>query len=107
MQTKHRPLRSAQHYQGDSTASEVLLIPHALVGGEEHVKTRAFRLSQQIAVGERVPSQVFRPGDAVAGKQARNAARRYTVKENEHPQENLRDRQAQDQDCGRQIPVPH
>jgi len=106
VQSNNRPLRSAQHHKSNSAASEILLVAHAFVSGKKHVETRAFRLDQQVAIGQRIPSSVFGLCDSVAGKEPGNAARRYMVKENEHPQGNLRQEQGPDQGCGRQIQVP-
>ena len=80
----NRPLGCAQHHKGYSATCKVLLKAHVLVCGKQHIETRLFRFSQQVAVGERVPPSVFRLGDGVTLKKRGNAARRDVVKENEH-----------------------
>ena len=73
---------------------------------KKHVETRVLRFGQQFAVGERVPPSVFGLCDGVTRKEPGNAARRYVVVENEHPQANLQRGWGPDQGCGRQIQVP-
>jgi len=89
VQSNNRPLRSAQHHNGYFAACKVLLIAHVFIGGKKHVETGPVRFGQQVAVGERIPSSILGLCDGVAGKKPGNAARRYMVKENEHPQGTL------------------
>jgi len=106
IQPHYWPLRSAQHYNRYFAATEVLLIAHVLIGRKKHVEIRVLRFGQQFAVGERVPSSVFGLCDGVTRKEPGNAARRYVVKQNEHPQRNLQREWGPDQGSGRQIQVP-
>src|SRR5579864_1194764 len=63
VQSNERPLGSAQHDDGYSAASQVLLMTNAFIGGKKHVEAGSFRLGQQVAVAERIPSSVFGPCD--------------------------------------------
>ena len=102
----NRPLRSTQYCNGYSAASKILLIAHVFVGGKKNVETRTLGFGQQVAVCKRVPSSIFGLCDGVGRKEPGNAARRYVVKQNEHPQRNLQREWGPDQGSGRQIQVP-
>jgi hypothetical protein len=46
VQSNDRPSRSAQHYDGYSAASEVLLMAYVLVGGKKYIETGPLRFGQ-------------------------------------------------------------
>jgi hypothetical protein len=69
VQSNTRPLRSVQHHKGYSATREVLLIAHILVGGKKRVETGPLRRSQQVAVGQPIPSPVFSLCDCVSRKE--------------------------------------
>lgn len=106
VQSHNRPLGSAQHDERYSAACKVLLVAHVLIGGQEYVEPGPIRFGQQIAVGQRISSSLFRFCDRVARKKPGNALGRYVVKENAHRRENRRQGQGQAHPgCGRQIQV--
>jgi hypothetical protein len=54
VQSDNRPLRSAQHHEGYSAATQILPIANVLVGCKKHFETGPLRLDKQIAGGKRV-----------------------------------------------------
>lgn len=56
MELNLRPLLAAQDDDGNSAASNILLIAHVSIGGEHDIESRCLGRIQQIAVFEAVPS---------------------------------------------------
>src|SRR5271170_583654 len=53
---KARPLLQAENHDRDSSAREVLLVRHVLIGGEQHIEAVCFCGREQLAILERVPA---------------------------------------------------
>jgi len=51
VQSHHRPPRSAQHNDGDSSAGKILLVPDVFVSGKKNVELSPLRFGQEVAVG--------------------------------------------------------
>jgi hypothetical protein len=59
------PVRGAQHNQGNETATEVLPIADALVGGQKDIEASLFGGREQFTVRELIPPGILRLGDRV------------------------------------------
>ena len=65
-------------------ALEVLLITYVLVNGEENVKSRYLRFTQQLSVLQAFPAHFARSFDVVARQLASERYRHAMIKENLH-----------------------
>src|SRR5205807_7707771 len=108
VQSNKRPLRSTEHNDGYSSAYKILLIAHIFVSRKNHVEPGPLPFGQQVAVSQHIPSSCLGGRNSVAGQEPRDAARRYVIKKNEHPQGGWQRglRPEADQGCGPQIQVP-
>lgn len=65
-------------------APMILLISDVFVRGDKNLKGSCFRCSQQLTVGQRIPTQVFRLLYRMARKERPKRCGRSVVEENEH-----------------------
>ena len=56
MRLKTRPLLEPENYNRDFAASEILLIPHVLIRGQQHVEALGFCRLKQLTILEPVPA---------------------------------------------------
>ena len=81
---QHRPLGIPEHKNGDSPASQILLIPDVLVGGDQDLEPGGFGRDEQFAVAERVPSFSLRLTNGVALKKVLEWGWCAVIEENAH-----------------------
>jgi hypothetical protein len=84
MQAQDRPLRGAQHENGNRPACKILLVADILVGGQQQLEPGLFRCGESCAVAEPVPSHILRPGDAVARQRLTEGEGGPVIEQNTH-----------------------
>ena len=67
------PPAFAQYHDSNLASGKVLLVAKVFVGGEQHLKPGFFGRSQQLAVGEPVPTQGFRFFDRMTRQRTGNS----------------------------------
>jgi hypothetical protein len=70
MQFHDRPLRRAEDDKGDAAASQVLLVAHVFIGGDNDIETGRLGSGQKVAVAESIPTAIFGSRDRVTDKRA-------------------------------------
>jgi hypothetical protein len=51
LRLQEEPPRSAQHYDGNSSAGKILLVPDVFVSGKKNLELSPLRFGQEVAVG--------------------------------------------------------
>jgi hypothetical protein len=81
----HRPLRMFEHYEGDFSRLQILLVTDVLVGRNDEFKTGLFGGFDQCAVFLVLPSHGACLPDTMTLEESRDAARCSVVEKYFHP----------------------